>query len=137
MRPLLLLAATAVLLTACSDDDDEPTGPPAEIAGSYDLVSVNAAALPQTATIQGADVTFFSGNITLAADGTCSNRLEILVEEEGEEPVEDNTTYECTYRVDGSLVTTTDDIDGFTAQASWSGDELTWVFPGATLVFER
>lgn len=141
MRPLLLLAAAATLLVACSDDDD-PTSPVDDVVGSYDLVSVNGQPLPQTVPIEGndfivRDFTFRSGNVTLFADGTCTNRLELLVEEDGEEPLEDNTTYECTYEVDGNDVITTDVVDGFVALRTWSGDELTWPVPGALMVFRR
>ena len=64
---LVLCIALLLPLAACGDDD--PTGPGADVAGTYMLQTVAGAALPATLP-QGVEVT--AGQVTLNADNTHS-----------------------------------------------------------------
>ncbi len=47
---------------------------PADIAGTYTLVSINDAALPYTMTHEPPGVRVLSGSLTINADGTCTSK---------------------------------------------------------------
>jgi hypothetical protein len=131
----LVLAAT---LAACGGGDKDSTGPTgnAAVVGTYTLRTANGQPLPTTVTAEGLTVTVKSGSVALNADGSCSHRLEVSTVIGGT-PINDTTTYFCTYPVNGNNVVATDTDDGAVTAGTVSGTTLTVAEEGISLVYQR
>ena len=126
-----LFAAALLVLAACSDS----TGPNARL-GTYSLVSINGQDLPVVVgTISGTTVEIISGEVTLNSNGTFTDRTDYRFTSNAGV----DTDFEIatgTYSVNGNNVTfLTSDGDSYSMAIS--GQTLTQVEPGLTLIYER
>lgn len=145
-RPLLALALAATLasVAACGSDNNGGTGP-IDVAGSYQLTTVNGSTLPYTIPNTPEHTIIITGATgTLGADH--SYTISATGTEDGGNPgevVADNGTYS----VSGSTVTfTSTPFGGASFIAVATSGTLTATVPGAfagsssasfTLVFEK
>jgi hypothetical protein len=127
-----LVAAALLVLTACSDS----TGPNAHV-GSYTLVSVNGQGLPEVVFQDGSETVEFTGGVvTLNSNGTFSDRIDFRITT-STEVFDDSDTITGTYTITGNNVTL-NPSDGSSAYSmALSGNALTQVEPGLTLVYEK
>jgi hypothetical protein len=73
-RPFLLLLGGFALLSACGGDGGSGPGGEANIAGTYNLQTINGASPPVTILQIGPDrLEITSGNFTVSANNTFSN----------------------------------------------------------------
>ena len=83
MRTISLLGI-AFTLAACGHDGVGPSPTPSTIPGTYNLTSVDGAALPFTVLDLGAyRAKLVSGTLSLSSDGTYSLQLGIRIEDSG------------------------------------------------------
>ena len=138
IRSLRTLAALALTAVAACGGGDGPTGNNQNaVVGTYTLQTVNGSALPSTVALgPGESVTLRSGSVTLNADGSCTHRHDVAYTADGT-TISDNTTFVCTYEVDGNTVVTTDADDGAQVTAVYSNGSLTTTNQGITLVYRK
>ena len=135
MRKLFIASIAAVALAACGGDS---TAPPASIAGTYVLQTVNSAPLPFT-VIATTDYKFeiLSDSYQIRDDGTYSGTSQFRETLNGTATVEtDNST--GTYTRAGSSITLTDSVDPtdkFTGTVD--GGTFTVTAEGFVLVYKK
>jgi hypothetical protein len=126
----VFLAFLVVGLVGCGDDSVGP----ADVAGTYILLSVNGGALP-VAIGEGTDflLEITAGSTTLNADLTCSQSFE-LRETDGGTVTTDTLLQPCTYTLDDGFMLTR---SGETVALNGSilGTTLTIIDGGLVLVF--
>jgi hypothetical protein len=139
MRSVLLAAMSAlVLVTACSSSDSSSPG--ASAIGTYNLVSVNGAALPATtqndATIK---TEILSGTFVVNADESFSEARQGRITLNGGAPSPITATQTGTWTVSGTQLSfvsgTTQNPVVFTG--TYVGGTLTYTSAGATFVYQQ
>jgi hypothetical protein len=138
LRQRSCLSALAVLafLAACSGD---PTGPNADISGSYTLQSVNGNALPWMYLVFGGRDfdAIASGGGEINADGTYRLTLN-FVQGRSEQRITSSGTTAGTYTRNGSAITFTDRTSGRRESGTVSGRQLSVTCHGGYMcVFRR
>ncbi|HSJ24864.1 MAG TPA: hypothetical protein VK929_09365 [Longimicrobiales bacterium] len=133
-RMVLTLALAAMIpLTAC---DRSPSGPAAEVSGTYALETVNGDELPFTLAADGdGSVEVMEGSIRFMTDGTFEDRLVVRFTE-GETHEDEEETLTGTYVVNGRIVTMSY-ASGGSSQVLVEGDRLTQTVNTFTLVYRR
>jgi hypothetical protein len=122
-----------MVLAACGGD--EGTGP-ATVTGTYNLQTVDGAALPYILIQAGADrLEITGGRITLNPDNTFSDRTDYRLIEDGDTST-DSETYFGTYTVNGQFVALEYD-DGEDTDLILDGATLTQNFEGLILVYRK
>ena len=132
MRKFLVLCLALLLpLAACGDDD--PTGPGAEVTGTYTLQAVAGAALP-AAVFPGLEVT--AGQVVLNADNTQSATINFR-ETGGGATTPNAQTINGTYlrTANGGIVLK--GADGDELWGTISGNTLTLTAFGMPFVFRK
>ena len=139
MRKILIstIAATVIAVAGCGGGDS--TGPVATIAGTYDLKTVNSAALPFVA-LDDASGKFeiLADTYNLSEDGTYTNPTQLRITYPGSAPSVEVLTSTGTYTRSGSSITLTssdDPTDKITGTIA-SGT-MTLTSPGFVLVYQR
>jgi hypothetical protein len=126
-----LFAAALLVLAACSDS----TGPNAHV-GAYALTSINGVGLP---VIVDQDATgtleITAGLVTLSANGTFTDRTDFR-ETTGSQVFTDFDVTTGSYEINGNNITFFPNGGGSYSMA-FSGETLTQVEPGFTLVYEK
>lgn len=129
-----LTTGTLLLATGCSVSPTEP----ASVVGTYHLQFVNGNPLPATIALLDlytrSEVT--EGILDFTADGTYSLDFSFRNREHGVVVEEYTESSNGTYRVSGSMVIFTDDMDG-TFFGTGRGNELVIADGGFALVFRR
>jgi hypothetical protein len=122
----LLLLGLAT--TGCKPETKAP--PPAAVAGTYTLVSVNGSKVPATVAHDGVNLQVRSGTFTINADGTCGTKT-TFVPPSGSETMRE---VKATYTQDGTKLTmkwqgagtTVGTVAGSTFQMNNEGMVLTY-----------
>jgi hypothetical protein len=123
MRRLIVLVG-ALVASACTDS----SGPIATLDGTYDLKTVNGAALPFTTFQNATQKDEILGDVIMASDGSFSQFTANRVTINGQ--VDDGMSPNSgSYAIDGSTVTFTH-LSGGTWTGTISGDTLTLAFTG-------
>ena len=135
MRKLLVLCLALFLpLAACGDDDG--VGPGADVVGTFNLQTINGAALPAVVLQIGADrIEITSGSIALNENRTFSAALTFR-ETVGGVVTTETETDSGTYTVSGNTVQLTA-ANGTVATATISGNTLTSNQQGFNLVYRK
>ena len=135
LRNTLRAGVIAVALAACSDS----TGPDTDdLAGSYDLITIDGASLPVIVDQIGEDKAEITmGTVTLDEDGTFGDATELRITEGGVVSTEVQST-QGSWTVSGSTVTFVPNDGTANYSMTWNGqNRLTQIFQGFTLVYER
>ena len=135
MRRLAVSAlfASVLAITACGDG---PTGISGSPEGTWFLQTINGTPPPFTIVeITGYRVEVMGGVLDLFADGTYTNTYTYRETENGISDTVDETDF-GTYFQSGSTIFLEDD-QGFEAQATISGDQLTISEGGFTIRYAR
>ncbi|HVE79521.1 MAG TPA: lipocalin family protein [Gemmatimonadaceae bacterium] len=136
IRWLVVPMLASLALGGCGGGGGDDATGPAEVAGVYDLVSVNGRTLPAVAIeIEGYRLELLSSELTLQAGGTYSETTQLRETEDGTTTDSPFSTT-GTYAVSGSRITLTDE-DGDSVTGTVSGDRITLAEQGVTLVYER
>jgi len=136
MRRILVSVFTAatVLLSACgSDSSTNPT--PTSIAGTYNLSTVNGAALPYILQAANPKVEIISDQIVIAANGTFTQSTSARITQGttiSTSTIPDNGTYS----LNGTAATFIFS-DGSTGTATVSNNTLTIAETGISLVYTK
>jgi hypothetical protein len=127
---LLLLC---ISLVAC---DRNPTGTDRDPAGTYTLATINSSALPWVSFELGADrIEIMEARLVLNANGSYLNSLVFRVTLAGEVYTEDDGSAGTYSRSDQTI--TFVDAEGTVNTAAYTGDSITVMIEGATLVYTR
>lgn len=135
MRRLAVSAlfASVLAVSACGDG---PTGISGSAEGTWFLQTINGTPPPFTiVSITDYRVEVMGGVLDLHADGTYTNTYTYRETENGVATTIEETDF-GTYFRSGSTITLEDD-EGFTAQATISGDQLTINEGGFTIRYAR
>lgn len=134
MRRLLVTAlfASVLAVTACGDSLTGTSGP----EGTWYLQSINGASPPVT-IVNTTDyrLEVLSGVLDLESNGTYTNSFTYRETENGVPATVQETEF-GTYFQSGSTIVLEDD-QGFEAQATISGDQLTFLESGLTVRYAR
>ena len=126
--PLVVLCGL-LLIAACSDS----TAPEDSPVGTYQLVAINGDPLPYA--LFGTEI--LSATLTLRDDGTYSIHTVSREEDIFTGEVHDHEDLETgTYSLSGSVLSVTES-GGFTAEATYSGDEIALDAEFVVFVFRR
>ena len=132
---LVLCIALLLPLAACGDDG--PTGPGADVAGTYTLQTVAGAVLPATVFQAGADrLEVTGGQVMLNADNTQSATITFR-ETEGGVTTTDAETITGTYLLTSNGGIVLKDADGSELWGTISGNTLTLTAFGMPFVFRK
>lgn len=135
MRRLVASAlfASVLAISACGDG---PTGISGSAEGTWFLQTIDGTPLPVTIfETTGYRVEVMGGVLDLHANGTYTNTYTYRETENGVPTTIDETEF-GSYFQSGSTITLEDD-EGFTAQATISGDQLTISEGGFTIRYAR
>ncbi len=130
VRRIFLAVLVLIGLVACGDDSVSP----ADVAGTYTLVSVDGGGLP--AVIQESTdflLEFTAGSATLNADLTCSLSLDLRETDQGTVTT-DTLVSACTYTIDDGFRLTPSG-ETFSLSGSILGSTLTIIDGGRVFVF--
>lgn len=134
-RNLLLVAGTVTLLSACGSDATQPSR---TVEGTFNLTTVNGAALPFTLVEDDPDnrVDLVAGVIVTTVDRTFTDVMSFLIVEGGEEET-DTESLAGTYVLSGNTIsfTVSGGVGGYTGQLNEAAGTITQNISGLTLVY--
>ena len=138
MRRSTALLALALITSALGCGSDGVTGPtPESVAGTWNLHTVNGAALPMSLQAANPKVELLDDQIILSAVGTYTEtfnlRLTSSTGEVSNQPLSDAGRF----TVRGSAVDFASDGDGGTFSAAVNGNQFTIAFSGVSQLFIR
>ena len=124
------------LMIGCSDDEDT-TGPAADVAGTYQLQTVNGQALPVTLGTQGSvTIEVTADEYVLRPDGTFSSTITFRHTDSGTVTTTTDS-YEGSWQANGSTIRLNSVDVGLETAAFTGGNTLTFTFGGSTLVYRK
>ncbi len=100
-----------VVLAAACGDDDGPTATIDSVAGTYTLRTVNGASVPAVAETTPVRLEILSGSVTLNADRSFTNLLQIRTTDAGTVSTRE-VRLAGTYTLSGATLTLTDPAQG-------------------------
>src|SRR5687768_3454496 len=132
MRTIPLLGI-AVTLAACGRDSVGPSPTPSTIPGTYNLATVDGAALPFTALDLGAyRAKLVLGTLSLSSDGTYTLQLGIRIEDSGNVRTSADT-HGGLWDVDGNAITLASTEGNGSRTGTVSGNVMTLQSSGIVL----
>lgn len=128
----LLLATT--LLAGCGSDTS--TGPRQTIVGTWNLQSINGAALPYVAQTDVGTIEILGDRIVVSADGTFTDALVVRVTS-NTNVVTSTINDTGNYTVNGTAVEFVFASDSTSGTAALSGDNFTFADGGVSWAYQR
>ena len=129
----LLLACAAIALLGCGGGDS--VGPPADVAGTWNLQTINGQSLPFLFDPGPPTTEFVSDVVQVNADGTYTETSHIR-ETDGATVTESDEVGSGTFAVRGNTVDFHDSTTGNIVTGTVDGDTMS-IHAGLTLVYSR